>query len=133
MRFQILYRLPCRSFSNSSIEQPSTPGAPLLVLTFSHALHTSHFEISNGFPDDFSSPTRLLPSSAPRLIERTQPRMTRPFAPPPLQELRHYYGPVRRRVLHRYSIPRGFSRLGTLPLSTHPEVEPSAPAFPRST
>ena len=37
IRFQILYRLPCRSFSNSAIDCPSTPGAPLLALTFCHA------------------------------------------------------------------------------------------------
>jgi hypothetical protein len=28
IRFQILYRLPCRSFSDSAIDCPSTPGAP---------------------------------------------------------------------------------------------------------
>lgn len=28
IRFQILYRLPRRSFSNSSMDTPSTPGAP---------------------------------------------------------------------------------------------------------
>jgi hypothetical protein len=72
---QILYKLFFRSVSNASIEHPSTPGAPLLAFTLSYASHTSRFEISNGFPDDFSSLTQLLPES-PRLIERTQPRMT---------------------------------------------------------
>src|SRR5688572_18030248 len=52
------------------MEHPSTPDAPLFALTFSHACQTSAFEISNGLPDDFSSLTRLLPGSAPRLIER---------------------------------------------------------------
>ena len=33
IRFQILYRLSFRSFSNSSIDTPSTPGAPLLAFT----------------------------------------------------------------------------------------------------
>ena len=33
-RFQILYRLRFRSDSNSTIVTPSTPGAPLLALTF---------------------------------------------------------------------------------------------------
>src|SRR5664279_2528176 len=47
------------------MEHPSTPGAPLLSLTFSHACHTSAFEISNGLPDDFSSLTRLLPDLSP--------------------------------------------------------------------
>jgi hypothetical protein len=41
-------------------------------LTFSHACNTSTFEISNGLPGDFSSLTRLLPGSAPRLIEQTR-------------------------------------------------------------
>src|ERR1039457_417908 len=67
---QILYRLFFRSFPNSSIEHPSTPGAPLLALTLSHASHTSRFEISNGFPEDFSSSTQRLPENL-RLIERT--------------------------------------------------------------
>ena len=52
------------------MEHPSTPGAPLLALTFSHASCTSHLEMSNGLPDDFSSSTRLLPAQL-RLIERT--------------------------------------------------------------
>jgi hypothetical protein len=70
IRFQILYRLFFRSFSKSSIEQPSTPGAPLFALTLSHASHTSRFEISNGLTDDFGSSTQLLPDDL-RLIERT--------------------------------------------------------------
>ena len=40
---------------------PSTPGAPLFALTFSQACQTSHFEISNGLPDDFSSFTQTPP------------------------------------------------------------------------
>src|SRR5207244_13620223 len=70
IRFQILYRLPRRSFSNSSIDTPSTPAAPLFALTFSHASQTARFEISNGLPDDFSSSTRLLPEHF-RLIDQT--------------------------------------------------------------
>src|SRR5665811_780034 len=80
--FQILYRLFFRSASKSSMEHPSTPGAPLLSLTFSHACHTSAFEISNGLPDDFSSLTRLLPDLSP--VDRTNmPRMTWPLRSTP--------------------------------------------------
>ena len=40
IRFQILYRLFFRSFSNSSREHPSTPARPLFALTFSYASQT---------------------------------------------------------------------------------------------
>ena len=63
IRFQILYRLPFRSFSKSATDSPSTPGAPLFALTFSHASQTARLEISNGLPGDFSSSTRLLPEN----------------------------------------------------------------------
>src|SRR6476620_7174242 len=93
IRFHTLYRLPCRSASNSSIDTPSTPGAPLFALTFSQASFMAHFEISNGLPGAFNSSMQLLPNLPAQLIERTQPQMTRPFAPPPLQlqEFPHYY------------------------------------------
>jgi hypothetical protein len=41
-------------------------------------------------------------------VDRTNDSHERPgpFAPPPLRGLHHYYGPVRRRVLQRYSRPR---------------------------
>src|SRR5215813_1820576 len=39
-----------------------------------------------------------------------------PFAPAPLQDLRHYYGLLRPCAPHRYSDPRGLSRLRSLPL-----------------
>lgn len=45
IRFQILYRLFFRSVSNCAIVCPSTPGAPLFALTFSHASQTARFEI----------------------------------------------------------------------------------------
>ena len=38
-----------------------------------------------------------------------------PFAPAPLQDLHHYYGLLRPCALHRYSCPRGVSRLRRLP------------------
>ena len=85
IRFQTLYRLSCRSASNSSIDTPSTPGAPLFALTFSQASFTAHFEISNGLPGDFNSSTRLLPNpNGSRLIERTQSQMTRPLRSTPI-------------------------------------------------
>ena len=39
-----------------------------------------------------------------------------PFGPAPLQSLRPYYEPLRPCAPHRYSRPRGFSRLRLLPL-----------------
>lgn len=64
IRFQILYRLFFRSVSNSSMDCPSTPAAPLLAFTCRYASHTSALEISNGLPDGFSSPIGLLPEHA---------------------------------------------------------------------
>src|ERR1700730_1523266 len=90
---------------------PSTPGPPWLAFTFSQACWTAHFEISNGLPVDFSSPTRLLPELA--LVDRTSNATDdlTPWLHPhrTKQELRSYYGPVRQRVPRRYSSPRGVS------------------------
>ncbi len=58
---------------------------------------------------------RLLPGNT-WLIERTQPRMTRPLRSAPITGTSSLLRPVRRRVPHRYSAPRGFRRFGTLPL-----------------
>jgi hypothetical protein len=55
------------------------------------------------------------------LIEQTRHEQPGPFAPPSLQGLQHYYGPVRRRARRRYSVPHGFGPLGTLP-GTHPQT-----------
>src|SRR5664280_1286090 len=88
------------------MEHPSTPGAPLLSLTFSHACHTSAFEISNGLPDDFSPLTRLLPDLSP--VDRTNmPRMTWPLRSTPTatagtSPLLRASPPAHP---HRYSIP----------------------------
>jgi DDE_Tnp_1-associated len=76
IRFQILYRLPFRSFSKPATDSPSTPGAPLFALTFSHASQTARLDIPNGLPGDFSSSTRLLPENF-WLTGRTQPRTAR--------------------------------------------------------
>jgi hypothetical protein len=54
IRFHTLKRLFFRSFSNSAIDTPSTPDAPLFALTFSHASQTARFEISNGLPGAFN-------------------------------------------------------------------------------
>src|SRR5437762_4908963 len=67
------------------MDSPSTPGAPLFALTFSHASQTARFEISNGLPGDFSPSTRLLPENF-WLIERTRPRTTRPLRSAPITE-----------------------------------------------
>jgi len=71
IRFQILYRLFFRSDSNAARSTPSTPGAPLFALTFSYACQTSHFDISNGFAEDFSSLMQLLPRPDRALVDRT--------------------------------------------------------------
>src|SRR6266576_1855593 len=65
------------------MDSPSTPGAPLFALTFSHASQTARCEISNGLPGDFSPSTRLLPENF-WLIERTRPRTTRPLRSAPI-------------------------------------------------
>jgi hypothetical protein len=46
---QSLYRLAFRSTSNSAIDCPSTPAAPLLVLTFDQASQTARLETANDF------------------------------------------------------------------------------------
>src|SRR3954451_15926183 len=65
------------------MQHPSTPAAPLFAFTFSQASCTSHFEISNDLPDDFSSPIQTPPEPTVRLIEQTQPRMTGPLGSTP--------------------------------------------------
>jgi len=53
----------------------------LVAFTPLKGFHTS-VEISNDFPDDFSSPSGSSQAFA-QLTDRTQPQMTKPFAPPP--------------------------------------------------
>lgn len=51
IRFQILYRFPRRSFSKSSNEHPSTPGAPLFAFTLRpESSHTSRLGNVKRFP-----------------------------------------------------------------------------------
>src|SRR6478735_3285819 len=90
IRFQILYRLFFRSFSNSASDTLSTPGAPLFARTFSYASQTARFEISNGLSGAFNSPTQLRPGIS-RLIEQASHERPDPFTPPPLRGLHHYY------------------------------------------
>jgi hypothetical protein len=75
-RFQILYRLFFRSFSNSASDCSSTPGAPLFALTCLYASHTSCLEMSNDLSFGPDLLTRLLPDSvtATRLLEQTTHR-----------------------------------------------------------
>jgi hypothetical protein len=61
IRFQILYKFPCRSVSNAASDCPSTPGAPLLASTLQYAFQTFHFEMSYGLLVDPDSPMQLLP------------------------------------------------------------------------
>ena len=94
--------------------------------------HTSHFEISNDFPDDFSSSTRLLPGL--RLVDRTNTATDDP-AP----SLRPHY----RSFVTTTGRSAGESRTGTRSLTVSaawdtPFLHPcwaqlSGPAFPRST
>src|SRR5574342_300334 len=65
IRFQILYRLFPRSSSNSSMEHPSTPAAPLFALTCFHACHTKTLGMANDFPSGSDLLTRLLPGHIP--------------------------------------------------------------------
>ena len=61
---------------------------------------------------------RLAHSIPPRILwlpERTSPGQSGSFAPPPLQELRHYYEPVRMPAPRRYSAPRRFRPLERAP------------------
>jgi hypothetical protein len=93
------------------------PGAPLFALTFSHAAQTSHFEITNGLPDDFSSSTRLLPDPGP--VDRTNtPRTTRPLGSTPLRGLPRYYEPVRRPTPQRSLSALRLQPLAALPVAT---------------
>src|SRR3954447_15419214 len=90
----------------------STPGAPPLARTFSHASYTRRLLISNDFTFGSgltlgSSPARLLSPGWPR-ADRGLPG---PFAPAPLPGLHHYYEPVRPCAPHRYSATHGHHRL----------------------
>src|SRR5215470_10645922 len=63
IRFQILYKLLPRSFSNASMVTPSAPAAPPFAFTRCHACHTRRLGMSNGFPSGPDMLTRLLPGS----------------------------------------------------------------------
>src|SRR5271165_1436088 len=57
MRFQSLYRLFCKSASNSSIDWSSTPAAPRFAFTRLYASQTNRL----GILHDFALSKRLLP------------------------------------------------------------------------
>ena len=96
---------------------PSTPGAPLFALTFSHASYTAHFEISNGLSLRLQL-AHATPPQTPRvrLIERTQSQMTRPLRSTPITGAS---------PLLRAGPPAG-SRNGTHPRATR-RLPPSHP------
>src|ERR1035437_6243575 len=130
------YRFPRRSVSKSSIVTLSTPGAPLLAFTCRYASQTSHLEISNDFPADFSLSMQLLPDSFP-VDPRTTPQMTRPLRSTPTAPSRDFTATTSRSA----STPQigtqsltGSSPLGTLPLAAPNHQRRAVPghAFPRS-
>src|SRR5215470_13004038 len=77
---------------------------------------------------------RFAHSIPPRILwlpERTSPGQSGSFAPPPLRELHHYYGPVRMPAPRRYSAPRRFRPLERAP-SRRPaggSIRASPPTF----
>ena len=123
-----LVQVALRSFSKSAMDTPSTPGAPLFALTFSHASQTSRFEISNGLPGDFSSSTRLLPENFP--VDRTNTATNDP-AP----SLRPHYRGFTTTTSRSASAPRDgtqpprFQPLGDLPLARRGPAGVSGHAF----
>src|ERR1035437_849938 len=130
------YRFPRRSVSKSSSVTLSTPGAPLLAFTCRYASQTSHLEISNDFPADFSLSMQLLPDSFP-VDPRTTPQMTRPLRSTPTAPSRDFTATTNRSA----STPQigtqsltGSSPLGTLPLAAPTTSGTPVPghAFPRS-
>src|SRR5579859_537610 len=87
IRFQILYKLLPRSFSNASMVTPSAPAAPPFAFTRFHACHTRRLGMSNGFPSCPDMPTRLLPGPSPRLLSRTSPDEPAPSLRPRYRSL----------------------------------------------
>src|SRR5215472_7184644 len=86
----------------------STPGAPLLARTFSHAPTRRRFPTSNDFRlTGFDLPV----GSSPAGLASGRSDPSGPFTPAPLQGLHRYYGPVRPCAPHRYSAARGVRRL----------------------
>ena len=88
-----------------------------------------HNVISHGFPDYLRNIERLLlqvtHSFLPFPVDSRIPcGWSAPFAPPPLQQLRHYYGTVRPRALAWYSASCGFCRLRN---SLHPAYSTGIP------
>src|SRR5215472_4516390 len=99
----------------------STPGAPLLARTFSHAPTRRRLSITNDFP----RPGFDLPAgSSPAGLASGRSDPPGPFTPAPLQGLHRYYGPVRPCAPPRYSAPRAGTSLGVLPLAASGQATP---------
>src|SRR5260370_4300045 len=135
IRFQTLYRLSFRSFSNAPIDTPSTPADPLFPLTFTQASHTSCLEMPNGLAEAFSPLIPLLPEHF-RLMTTHRPRTTRPLRSAPITMASatttrsasappHGTLPPRPQTLPRHDPPYPPLPLTPRPLSRH--------AFSRST
>ena len=107
------------------------PRRTLVRLDLLPGLPTSHFEISNGLPDDFSSPIATPPEpTVPVDRTNTATDDPTPSLHPHLQGLHRYYESVRQRAPRRYSRPHGFSRLGdSLSPPAKPERAVSGRAF----
>src|SRR5260370_7774606 len=86
----------------------STPGAPPLARTFSHASRIRRFEMSNDFT--FGCDPSI--SSCPSGLAFVRSDLHGSFAPARLPGPHHYYEPSRP-CAPRYSAPRGFRRLGS--------------------
>src|SRR5215469_5161928 len=87
IRFQILYRLFPRSFSNISMVTPSAPAAPPFALTLLHACHTTCLGMANGFPSGSDMLTRLLPGQRPGCSGKQCPDEPAPSLRPHYRDL----------------------------------------------
>src|ERR1700723_1171860 len=85
----------------------STPGAPLLARTFSHASTIRRLSISN----DFTLGSGLAPAPPLAGWPRADPGLHGSFAPATLQDLHRYYEPSRPCAPPRYSAAHGARRL----------------------
>src|SRR6266511_889792 len=114
--FHTRYRLFFRSFSNSSIVTPSTPGAPLFFLTTWYASQIRPFGMSKDFPSGFDVSTRSLPD--PWLPERIHPDEPTPSLHPDYRG----FTTTTSRSASRPS--NGTQRLTDLPLDALPLPDP---------
>src|ERR1019366_7816800 len=126
IRFQIRYRLFFRSSSKAAKVCPSTPGAPLLAATRLYASQTCCLGISNGLTCDAGMFSSLPPRTLRSWLIEVTVLMSRPLGSAPTsrqQGLHSYYGPVRQRTPHRYSVP-------TVSASARSPSRPTGPTLP---